>query len=145
MSIQNEFKLVNDCIKIINMNKNIYIPSDEIIDEIDNYYNKFDDIKDLLEDEFIRYVREKITNDIHLLNRYNKYGIDELKEWFNNEEFKKIIENKIRNLSNLEYYVYLTNKINKKKIKDLQFKLNYITLLFAFICLTNIFNHISIN
>ena len=143
--IVNEIKLIDDCITIINNNQSLYIPCRTIIEELDNYYDNYADIKQSLEDEFIRYVRNKINSDKESEDRYIEYGSDELENWFYDDDFKEKLNNNIRNLSNTEYYIYMTNKINKKKIKDLEAKINYIYFLFICLCLTNIFNHISIN
>ncbi len=139
-----DISLVYNCISVINKNKNSYIPSAKITEDIDNYYDKYNDIEQSLEDKFIIYVREKINNDENLKRRYEIYGIKELEHWFYDEEFKSKINN-IREISNIEYYVYLSNKNTKDKIKSLENKLYYITFLFIIMTLHNVFNHISIN
>lgn len=141
----NEIRLLDDCVKIIDKNRSSYIPSEKISNEIDNYYDNYEDIKQSLEDEFIKYVRNKIITDEHSMNRYKTYGLKELEHWFYDDDFKDNLNKNIRDLSNLEYYVYLSNKTNKEKIKDLEFKIFYISFLFIMVCLTNIFNHISID
>ena len=144
MNKVDEIDLVYNCISVVNKNKNSYIPSSKIAEEIDSYYDKYDDIEQSLEDKFIIYVREKINNDENLKRRYEIYRIKELEHWFYDEDFKYKL-NDIRDISNIEYYIYLTNKHNKNKIKGLEFKLYYITFLFIIISLYNIFNHIGIN
>jgi hypothetical protein len=144
MNKLDDISLVYNCISVINKNKNSYIPSSKITEEIDNYYDKYDDIEQILEDKFIRYVKEKIETDSNFKLRYELYGIKELEHWFYDDEFKSKI-NDIRDISNVEYYIYLTNKNNKNKIKDLEFKLYYITFLFIIITLHNVLNHIGIN
>ena len=144
MNKLDDISLVYNCISVINKNKNSYIPSSKITEEIDNYYDKYDDIKQTLEDKFIRYVKEKIETDSNFKMRYELYGIKELEHWFYDDEFKSKI-NDIRDISNVEYYIYLSNKNNKNKIKDLEFKLYYITFLFIIMTLHNVLNHIGIN
>jgi len=144
MNKLDDISLVYNCISVINKNKNSYIPSSKITEEIDNYYDKYDDIEQTLEDKFIRYVKEKIETDSNFKMRYELYGIKELEHWFYDDEFKSKI-NDIRDISNVEYYIYLSNKNNKNKIKDLEFKLYYITFLFIIITLHNVLNHIGIN
>lgn len=144
MNKLDDISLVYNCISVINKNKNSYIPSSKITEEIDNYYDKYDDIEQTLEDKFIRYVKEKIETDSNFKMRYELYGIKELEHWFYDDEFKSKI-NDIRDISNVEYYIYLTNKNNKNKIKDLEFKLYYITFLFIIMTLHNVLNHIGIN
>ena len=144
MNKLDDISLVYNCISVINKNKNSYIPSSKITEEIDNYYDKYDDIKQTLEDKFIRYVKEKIETDSNFKMRYELYGIKELEHWFYDDEFKSKI-NDIRDISNVEYYIYLTNKNNKNKIKGLEFKLYYITFLFIIMTLHNVLNHIGIN
>ena len=139
-----EISLVYNCISVVNKNKSNYIPSSQIIEDIDNYYDKYDDIQHSLEDKFIRYVREKVNTNIHLNNRYQLYGIKELEHWFYDDDFKETI-NDIRDISNLEYYIYLSNKKTADKIKNLELRLFYITIIFAIVCLNNILNHIGIN
>lgn len=144
MNKLDDISLVYNCISVINKNKNSYIPSSKITEEIDNYYDKYDDIEQTLEDKFIRYVKEKIETDSNFKMRYELYGIKELEHWFYDDEFKSKI-NDIRDISNVEYYIYLSNKNNKNKIKDLEFKLYYITFLFIIMTLHNVLNHIGIN
>lgn len=144
MNKLDDISLVYNCISVINKNKNSYIPSSKITEEIDNYYDKYDDIEQTLEDKFIRYVKKKIETDSNFKMRYELYGIKELEHWFYDDEFKSKI-NDIRDISNVEYYIYLTNKNNKNKIKDLEFKLYYITFLFIIMTLHNFLNHIGIN
>lgn len=144
MNKLDDISLVYNCISVINKNKNSYIPSSKITEEIDNYYDKYDDIEQILEDKFIRYVKEKIETDSNFKMRYELYGIKELEHWFYDDEFKSKI-NDIRDISNVEYYIYLSNKNNKNKIKDLELKLYYITFLFIIMTLHNVLNHIGIN
>lgn len=144
MNKLDDISLVYNCISVINKNKNSYIPSSKITEEIDNYYDKYDDIEQTLEDKFIRYVKEKIETDSNFKMRYELYGIKELEHWFYDDEFKSKI-NDIRDISNVEYYIYLSNKNNKNKIKDLELKLYYITFLFIIMTLHNVLNHIGIN
>jgi len=126
-----EADIVNDCIDIVRKYKDFYIPSENITDEINDYYDNYKDIYDSLENQFIIYVKETLNECDYLKQRYRVYGKKELKYWFlENENFKKSLV-KIRNLSNLEYYVYINNKIYNKKIEKLESKINY--LLFVFI------------
>lgn len=128
-----EAEIINDCIKIFNSNKEEYFVNLDIVDKIDDYYDNYEDIINGTLNEFIKFIKEKIEEN----NR--SYDYIELKELFYSDEFKERLDN-LRDLSNLEYYLYITNKINNKKIKLLENKINY--LLFSFVALTilNLFN-----
>lgn len=144
MTSKMETDIINDSIMVIKKNKNKYIPNTSIVEEIDEYYNNYKEIQEFLENKFITYVKNKISSDLHAKNRYLIYGIRELEFLFEDEEFKSTLTD-IRNLKNLEYYVYLTNKANKNKINNLEFKLNYLTFILVCITIINIFYHIGIN
>jgi len=139
-----EADIINDCIDIVKRNKYNYIPKIEIKTEIDNYYDNYKDIYDALEHEFITYVKTKLNESHYLSERYRLYGKKELEYWFlDDEEFKGSMT-KIRNLSNLEYYVYLNNKVYSSKINCLEAKINYLSIVFIIFTFFQILNHISI-
>lgn len=144
MTSKMEADIINDSIMVIKKNKDNYIPNTSIVNEIDEYYDNYKDIQEFLENKFITYVKNKIASDLHAKNRYLIYGIRELEFLFEDEDFKSTLTD-IRNLKNLEYYVYLTNKANKNKINNLEFKLNYLTFILVCITIINIFYHIGIN
>jgi hypothetical protein len=79
--------------------------------------NHFEDIQDVIINEFRNYLIEK---------EYSNLGINEFKELFLDNDFKK------RLIKNPIYYSYILHKENKNKIISLENKLNY--LLFVFIC-----------
>lgn len=117
-----ESDIVNDCIKVFNDNKDDYFVNLNIVDNIDNYYDNYLDIKNSTLNQFIDFVKEKI--------KYNndKYTVFQLKIWFYSNEFRTRLCN-LRDVSDIEYYIYITNKINKNKIN----KLYYLFYLFTFI------------
>lgn len=128
-----EAEIINDCIKIFNANKEEYFVNLDIVDKIDNYYDNYEDIINGTLNEFINFIKEKIEE-----NNKN-YDYIELKELFYSDEFKKRLDN-LRDLSNLEYYLYITNKINNKKIKLLENKINYLLFYFVALTILNLFN-----
>lgn len=128
-----EAEIINDCIKIFNANKEEYFVNLDIVDKIDNYYDNYEDIINGTLNEFIKFIKEKIEE-----NNKN-YDYIELKELFYSDEFKKRLDN-LRDLSNLEYYLYITNKINNKKIKLLENKINYLLFYFVALTILNLFN-----
>lgn len=109
-----ESDIINDCIKIFNENKDDYLDNLEIVDIIDDYYDNYDDIKNATLNEFVSYVKSKIKVD-------KPYTYFNLREWFNSAEFKHHLKH-LRDPSNLEYYLYITNKNNKNKLRELEKK-----------------------
>lgn len=79
--------------------------------------NNFEDIQDLIINEFKNYLIEK---------EYTNLNINEFKELFLDNDFKK------RLMKNPIYYSYILHKDNKNKIINLENKMNY--LLFVFFC-----------
>jgi len=125
-----EADIINDCIKVFNDNKEDYFVNLNIVDNIDKYYDNYQDIKNAtLITQFINFVKEKTKDN-------QKYNYFQLKIWFHSNEFKSRLYN-LRDLSDIEYYIYITNKINKNKINNLY----YLFYLFTFI---NICIHIYI-
>jgi hypothetical protein len=116
-----EADIINDCIKVFNDNKEDYFVNLNIVDNIDKYYDNYQDIKNATLNQFINFVKEKTVNN----KNYNSF---QLKIWFHSNEFKSRIYN-LRDLSDIEYYIYITNKINKNKINNLY----YLFYLFTFI------------
>jgi len=116
-----EADIINDCIKIFNENKEDYFIDVNIIDKIDKYYDNYLDIKNAILNQYINFVKEKTINN----NNYNSF---QLKKWFYSDEFKSRLYN-LRDISDIEYYIYTTNKINKNKINNLY----YLFYLFTFI------------
>jgi len=141
--MNNNDDIINNCILIVNKYKNNYIPDNTVIDDIDNYYNNYNHIIYSIQNQFILYVKSKINNNDYLALRYNLYKEKELEYWFLDPEFKNLLKD-LRKVSDLEYYLYQTNKINKNKIKSLEYKINYLLIIFIFITFLQIFNHISI-
>lgn len=78
-----------------------------------------------LEDNFIKYARLKIKN-----NNYN-ISVNEIEKWYYDDEFQLQMNN---NTS--------INLINK--IKNLQYKIDYLYVLIIAIYLGDFFNHIGI-
>jgi hypothetical protein len=113
-----EADIINDCIKVFNDNKNDYFINLNIVDNIDKYYDNYQDIKNATLTQFINFVKEKTKDN-------QKYNYFQLKIWFHSNEFKSRLNN-LRDLSDIEYYIYITNKINKNKIIKLENKINYI-------------------
>jgi len=124
-----EADIINDCIKVFNDNKEDYFVNLNIVNNIDKYYDNYQDIKNATLNQFINFVKEKTINN----KNYNSF---QLKIWFHSNEFKSRLYN-LRDLSDIEYYIYITNKINKNKINNLY----YLFYLFTFI---NICIHIYI-
>lgn len=116
-----EADIINDCIKVFNDNKNDYFINLNIVDNIDKYYDNYQDIKNATLTQFINFVKEKTENN-------KNYNYFQLKIWFHSNEFKSRLNN-LRDLSDIEYYIYITNKINKNKINNLY----YLFCLFTFI------------
>ena len=116
-----EADIINDCIKIFNENKEDYFIDVNIIDKIDKYYDNYLDIKNAILNQYINFVKEKTINN-------NNYSSFQLKKWFYSDEFKSRLYN-LRDISDIEYYIYTTNKINKNKINNLY----YLFYLFTFI------------
>ena len=79
--------------------------------------NHYEDIQDLIINEFKNYLIEK---------EYSNLGINEFKELFLDNDFKK------RLIKNPIYYSYILHMENKNKIAVIQNKINY--LLFIFVC-----------
>ncbi len=126
-----EADIINDCIKVFNDNKEDYFVNLNIVNNIDKYYDNYQDIKNATLNQFINFVKEKTIN-----NNNKNYNSFQLKIWFHSNEFKSRLYN-LRDLSDIEYYIYITNKINKNKINNLY----YLFYLFTFI---NICIHIYI-
>jgi len=101
-----EADIINDCIKVFNNNKEDYFIDLNIVDKIDKYYDNYQDIKNATLTQFINFVKEKTGNNN---KNYNSF---QLKIWFHSNEFKSRLRN-LRDLSDIEYYIYITNKINK--------------------------------
>jgi hypothetical protein len=114
-----EADIINDCIEVFNDNKEDYFIDLNIVDKIDKYYDNYQDIKNATLNQFINFVKEKTGNNN---KNYNSF---QLKIWFHSNEFKSRLHN-LRDLSDIEYYIYITNKINKNKITKLENKINYI-------------------
>ena len=138
-----ESDIINDCIDIVKRNKNNYLPNITITDEINNYYDNYKDIYDSLEHEFITYVKGKLNESHYLRERYRLYGKKELEYWFIDDEDFKSSLGKIRNLSNLEYYVYINNKVYTKKIDGLQSKVDYLLFIFILMTISQLLNHVG--
>ncbi len=115
-----EADIINDCIKVFNDNKEDYFVNLNIVNNIDKYYDNYQDIKNATLNQFINFVKEKTIN-----NNNKNYNSFQLKIWFHSNEFKSRLYN-LRDLSDIEYYIYITNKINKNKIIKLENKINYI-------------------
>ena len=113
-----EADIINDCIKVFNDYKDDYFIDFKVIDNIDNYYDNYLDIRNSTLNQFINFVKEKTKDN-------QKYNYFQLKIWFHSNEFKSRLNN-LRDLSDIEYYIYITNKINKNKIIKLENKINYI-------------------
>lgn len=116
-----EADIINDCIKVFNDNKEDYFIDLNIVDNINKYYDNYQDIKNATLTQFINFVKEKTENN-------KNYNYFQLKIWFHSNEFKSRLNN-LRDLSDIEYYIYITNKINKNKINNLY----YLFCLFTFI------------
>jgi len=139
-----EADIINDCIDIVKKHKDNYLPTINITHEIDNYYDNYKDIYDSLEHEFITYVKAKLNESHYLKERYRLYGKKEIEYWFLDDEDFKSSLSKVRNLSNLEYYVYINNKVYTKKIDKLQSKVDYLLLIFVIMTIIQLFNHVGI-
>ena len=113
-----EADIINDCIKVFNDYKDDYFIDFKVIDNIDNYYDNYLDIRNSTLNQFINFVKEKTENN-------KNYNYFQLKIWFHSNEFKSRLNN-LRDLSDIEYYIYITNKISKNKIIKLENKINYI-------------------
>jgi hypothetical protein len=113
-----EADIINDCIKVFNDYKDDYFIDFKVIDNIDNYYDNYLDIRNSTLNQFINFVKEKTKDN-------QKYNYFQLKIWFHSNEFKSKLYN-LRDLSDIEYYVYITNKNNKNKISLLENKINYL-------------------
>lgn len=77
-----EADILNDCIEVVRKYKDFYIPSANITEEINDYYDNYKDIYDSLENQFIIYVKETLNECDYLKERYRVYGQKELKYWF---------------------------------------------------------------
>ena len=76
-----EADIINDCIKVFNDNKNDYFINLNIVDNIDKYYDNYQDIKNATLTQFINFVKEKTKDN-------QKYNYFQLKIWFHTNEFK---------------------------------------------------------
>ncbi len=117
-----EADIINDCIKVFNENKEEFLINLNIIETIDTYYDNYKDITNNILTEFIKFTKNKLN----VIKKTN-YNISILENWFYSDEFKNKLIN-LRDPSNLEYYLYITNKNNKNKIKLLEKKINLLLL-----------------
>lgn len=117
-----EADIINDCIKVFTDNKDNFLIDLNIVDKIDSYYDNYKDITNNILTEFIKFTKNKLN-----IIEKPKYNISILENWFYSDEFKNKLIN-LRDPSNLEYYLYITNKNNKNKIKLLERKLNILLL-----------------
>lgn len=124
--------LINDCIKIFNEYKDDFLNNFEIVDIIDDYYDNYDDIKNSIINEFVNFVKNKTNGN---------YTYNDLREFLNSDEFKNNLKN-LRDSSNIEYYIYITNKHNKNKIKELEKKINFLFIASSLI-LFYLFNYLN--
>jgi|694.fasta_scaffold17492_3 hypothetical protein len=125
--------IINDCIKIFNEYKDNFLNNLEIVDIIDDYYDNYDDIKNSIINEFVNFVKNKTNGN---------YTYNDLREFLNSNEFKNNLKN-LRDSSNIEYYIYITNKHNKNKIKELERKINFLFISNLFLILFYLSNYLN--
>lgn len=125
--------IINDCIKIFNEYKDDFLNNLEIVEIIDDYYDNYDDIKNSIINEFVNFVKNKTNGN---------YTYNDLREFLNSNEFKNNLKN-LRDSSNIEYYIYITNKHNKNKIKELERKINFLFISNLFLILFYLSNYLN--
>lgn len=125
--------IINDCIKIFNEYKDNFLNNLEIVDIIDDYYDNYDDIKNSIINEFVNFVKNKTNGN---------YTYNDLREFLNSNEFKNNLKN-LRDSSNIEYYIYITNKHNKNKIKELERKINFLFISNLFLIIFYLSNYLN--
>lgn len=115
-------KYLEDCNNLFNKFKYNYYSNEDIIIEIDNYYNNYDENINKTKTNFINYMKLKYENDNHFKKRYELYGKNELENLIISNEILIIPE---RYKSDQEYYLY--TKI--KKIEKIIFILIIIIII----------------
>jgi len=129
--------IIDDCIKVFSVNKEIYIHNEDIINEIDKYYENYEDKKTMILHEFIKFVNNRLNTDEKYMKRYMMYKRRELFEWFYSEEFKRQVKD-IKELSNIEYYVYLTNKKMREQLLKMENRMMYMMVIIVIMTIINI-------
>ena len=104
---------LEDCDYLFNKFKYNYFSNEDIIIDIDNYYNNYDENINKTKTNFINYMKLKYENDNHFKKRYELYGKKELENLLISNEILIISE---RNKSDQEYYLYTKIKRIEKII-----------------------------
>jgi len=132
--------VIEDCIKVFTVNKEIYIHNEDIINEMEKYYEKYEEKEIIILSEFIKFVKNRLNMDDRYMKRYEMYKRRELFDWFYSEEFKeKMSEINIRDKSNIEYYVYLSNKKMSNEIKKMKLMIRYMIIVIIVMMMMNVY------
>jgi hypothetical protein len=132
--------VIEDCIKVFTVNKEIYIHNEDIINEMEKYYEKYEEKEIIILSEFIKFVKNRLNMDDRYMKRYEMYKRRELFDWFYSEEFKeKMSEINIRDKSNIEYYVYLSNKKMNNEIKKMKLMIRYMIIVIIVMMMMNVY------
>ena len=136
---QMEKTIIEDCIKVFSVNKEIYIHNENIMNEIEKYYDNYEEKKMIILNEFIKFVNNRVNTDERYMKRYAMYKRRELFEWFYSDEFKNQMKDiRVNELSYIEYYVYITNKKMREQIVRMENRINYMLIIFIVMTLMNI-------
>ena len=60
---QMEKTIIEDCIKVFSVNKEIYIHNENIMNEIEKYYDNYEEKKMIILNEFIKFVNNRVNTD----------------------------------------------------------------------------------
>ena len=130
--------IIDDCIKVFSVNKEIYIHNEDIISEMDKYYDNYEDKKTMILHEFIKFVNNRLNTDEKYMKRYMMYKRRELFDWFYSDEFKGQVK-EIRELSNIEYYIYLTNRKMRERMGMMEQRMNYMMIVIIIMTILNVY------